>query len=180
MTRVSILVVLLLLSPVALAQTSASYKLQESVFNAGGDPAQGSVLASASYRLKLDSIGEGIVWVGLSSASYHADGSFVSAYPPPGEVQGQLFTGKQTMTWSPERSVGRYEVYRDPVSAIRTGGTGACFASGLAAELVTDASVPAAGQGYFYLVTARNRLGEEGTKGFRTSGAERPNPAPCP
>ncbi len=30
------------------------------------------------------------------------------------------------------------------------------------------------------LVTARNRLGEEGTRGFRSSGAERPGLSPCP
>ena len=30
------------------------------------------------------------------------------------------------------------------------------------------------------LVTARNRLTEEGTKGFTSAGAQRSNPAPCP
>ena len=37
-----------------------------------------------------------------------------------------------------------------------------------------------AGACLFYLVTARNRLGEEGTKGYRSPGIERPNDAPCP
>ena len=41
------------------------------------------------------------------------------------------------------------------------------------------APVPA-GNGYFYLVTARNRLWEEGTKGSSSAGAQRANPAPCP
>jgi hypothetical protein len=84
------------------------------------------------------------------------------------------------MTWDPERSVGAYEVYRDALTTLPGGGFGTCFASGLTSEAATEAATPVAGQGWFYLVTARNRLGEEGTKGFQTSGAERPNPAPCP
>ena len=32
----------------------------------------------------------------------------------------------------------------------------------------------------FYLVTSRNRLGEEGPKGFDHLGVERGNPVPCP
>jgi hypothetical protein len=32
----------------------------------------------------------------------------------------------------------------------------------------------------FYLVTGENRLGEEGTKGRTSTGAERVNPTPCP
>jgi len=175
---IAIMLVLAGGSPV-LAQSSASYKLQESVFNAGGDPLQGSVLASASHRVKLDSLGEGIVAGGLTSASFHADGSFASTYAPAGEIQQLVFTNKQTIQWHPERSIGQYELYRDPLSALSGGGTGACLAAGLLAETATDATTPSAGSGLFYLATARNRLGEEGTKGFKTTG-ERPNLTPCP
>ena len=50
---------LLLVLPVY-AQESASFKLTEHVFNAGGNPADGAVLASASFRIKLDAIGESV------------------------------------------------------------------------------------------------------------------------
>jgi len=43
----------------------------------------------------------------------------------------------------------------------------------LAGENATDASIPAAATGYFYLVTAENRLAEEGTKGSNSTGGER-------
>jgi hypothetical protein len=36
------------------------------------------------------------------------------------------------------------------------------------------------GQGYFYLVTAKNLIAEEGIKGRASSGSLRANPAPCP
>jgi hypothetical protein len=178
MRTILVTAVLLASAASAQAQTSASYKLQESVLNSGGHPAQGSVLSSASYHVRLDAIGDGAL--GLASASFHVDGGFVDAYPPPGEVLQQIFSSSTTQAWSPERSVGRYEVYRDSLTALSGGGTGACFTSGLSAESASDTSDPAVGQGWFYLVTARNRLGEEGTKGFRSDGSERPNPAACP
>jgi hypothetical protein len=170
----------LALGGAALAQTSASHRLTESTFNSGGDPWNGAFGASASHRVKLDAVGDGLMAVGLSSASYRMDGGFVDVYPPPGEVQHALFSDKTTLVWDPEKSVGQYAVYRDGMGVLSGGGTGTCFASSLSSETAVDATMPPAGQGYFYLVTARNRLLEEGTKGKRSSGLERPNPAPCP
>jgi len=167
------------MSTVAMAQTSASYKLTEFTLNGGGRPANGSIASSASYRIKLDAIGDTVAATGLSSASHHLDDGFVSAYPPPGEVRNERWTGKTVLSWDPEGSVGTYEVYRDLMSSL-PGSFGACFQSPLLAETATDAASPAAGTAWFYLVTARNRLGEEGTKGFRSSGVERPNASPCP
>ncbi|RMH70289.1 MAG: hypothetical protein D6685_00265, partial [Bacteroidetes bacterium] len=40
-------------------------------------------------------------------------------------------------------------------------------------ESVTDSDPIAPGGGFFYLVTARNRLDEEGTKGRDSAGSER-------
>jgi len=170
----------LALPATALAQTSASYKLQEYHFTNGGDPANGSFASSASYRIKLDAIGDAIVTTGLSSASQHMDGGFVGDYPPPGEVKGDLFTNKTTLTWSPEKSVGTYDVYRASLSTLPGLAYGACLQNGITTETATDAVTPSVGQGYFYLITARNRLGEIGTKGYASSGTERANAAPCP
>jgi hypothetical protein len=161
------------------AQTSASYKLREQVFNNGGEPHTASGIASASFHLKLDSIGEAAVNTGLGSASYRVDSAFVSAYRPPSEVLGLRFTNRTTLVWKPEKSTGKYELYRGAINSL-PGPYGSCFAADLAGETSTDTAVPTAGQGYFYLVTARNRLREEGTKGNRSNGAERSNPSPCP
>ncbi|PYT33187.1 MAG: hypothetical protein DMF52_16120 [Acidobacteria bacterium] len=42
----------------------------------------------------------------------------------------------------------------------------------------SDPTIPP--QGFFYLITSRNRLDEEGIKGHASSGVERANPLPCP
>jgi hypothetical protein len=173
-------VVFAALPALAFAQSSASHRITESVFNNGGDPLQGNFAASLSHHVTLDSVGDPFFGGALSSPSYRLAGGFFSFNPPPGEVAALQFTSNTAFSWSPERSAGLYEVYRDPLSALPSGGTGACFASSVTGEAATDSSVPAPGAGWFYLVTVRNRLGEEGTKGHRSNGAERPNPLPCP
>lgn len=174
------LAIALATSGVAMAQTSASYKLTEFTLNCGGDPSNGSSAASASYRIRLDAIGDAAAATSLSSPSHRMDAGFVSDYPPPGEVTGELFTNKSTLTWSPEKSIGTYDVYRASVTSLPGLGYGTCLQTGLAVESATDATSPSAGQGMFYLVTARNRLGEIGTKGYASTGIERANAAPCP
>ncbi len=171
---------LLLAALPARAQTSASYHLNEHTFNVGGQPAGGAVSTSASFHLRLDALGDGVIETGMASVSFHADGGFVGDYPPPGEVLGLQFSSGASLAWSPEKSVGQYEVYSDAVSSLRSGGTGTCLQSGLTTTSAADATTPAVGSALFYLVTARNRLNEEGTKGYRSSGAELPNTTPCP
>jgi hypothetical protein len=175
------IVVLAVVASVApvLAQQSASYKLTEFALNAGGNPSNGASAASSSWRIRLDAIGDSVLGAGTASASWHLDSGFVEVYAPPAEVQNVRWSGKGTINWDPEKSVGVYDVYRDIVGTL-PGSFGSCFQSSITGETWTDASLPAAGTGWFYLVTARNRLGEEGTKGFRTGGTERPNPSPCP
>ena len=161
------------------AQTSASYKLTESSLDDGGDPRDGSFAASASHRIRLDALGQAVNLSGPASASFHLDAGFAAGYPPPTEVRNLHWTDPATLVWDPEKSTGRYELYRDLISTL-PGGFGACFQSGIAGETWSDAGTPPIGAGWFYLVTARNLIAEEGTKGFRSSGAERTNPAPCP
>jgi hypothetical protein len=175
---VAIAVPLLWAAP-ALAQTSTSYRLTEAVVNAGGHPAQGTVLASAGYRISLDAIGDGVLGDGLESASYRLDGGFIAAYPPPGEVSGNRFASKTQLLWSPERSVGTYHAYRNTLASL-PGAFGTCLASEVLTTSLTEVAVPVVGTGFFYLVTAKNRLDEEGTKGRQSNGAVRPNSIPCP
>ena len=63
------------------------------------------------------------------------------------------------------------------------GGYGACRTGDVPGPSAAIPEIPSLedGQvGFFYLVTARNGLREEGTKGFDSAGAPRPNPLPCP
>ncbi|MBZ5639979.1 MAG: hypothetical protein LAO51_14625 [Acidobacteriia bacterium] len=163
----------------ALAQASASYKLQEHVLNSGGDPLQGSLLSAPHYRIKLDTLGDAGARAALSSGSFRVDGGFVAAHPPPGEVKGLAFQDKATMLWSAEPSAGKYELYRNAISALPAD-FGACLLPGLTLPTAGDAATPTPGSGYFYLATARNLLGEEGTTGYRSDGTQRANPTPCP
>ena len=183
MTRIQIALLAFLLGAAfpVLAQTSADYKLTEFTVNGGGDPNQGNYAGSAHYRVRLDAVGDAVVSPGtLSSASHRMNGGFVADDPPPGEVlQLTIDKDKQTLRWRPEKSIGSYNLYRDLLTNI-TGSFGTCFQSRIANETWTDASTPPGKNGYFYLVTARNRLDEEGPKGYRSSGAEEPNPSPCP
>ena len=163
----------------AYAQTSASFKLTENVVNAGGNP-QGAIRpASASFKISLDAIGGAAPRGALSSASYRGDGGFAARYAPPGEVRDVRFVDKTNLTWSHEPSVGTYNLYRNTLASL-PGDYGSCYQSALVGPQFLETDAPAQGSGWLYLVTAENRLREEGTKGHTSSGAERSNPSSCP
>jgi len=164
----------------AAAQQSASFNLEEGVLNAGGHPAGGVSPTSAGFRISLDALGDSVGGRALSSASFRMAGGFASFYPPPGEVLGLRFLDSDTLEWDGEPSAGSYALYRDVLTGLGGLGYGSCLTTGITGTTIDDAAVPAAADGYFYLVTVRNRLDEEGTKGFDTIGGERPNAAPCP
>jgi hypothetical protein len=161
----------------AKAQTSTNYQNKEHVVNSGGNPAP--TLTSTNYKVTLSSIGDGLLATSMSSSSYQMSGGFDEAYPPPGEVLNLRFTSKTDFGWNPEPSVGTYNVYRGLVSGLASG-YGSCIQSNLTTPSTSDGTTPAAGQCFFYLVTAKNRLGEEGTLGKNSAGTPRPNASPCP
>jgi hypothetical protein len=168
---------LLLALGTASAQQSTSFTLEEHVLNAGGTPSQGAEVVSASFRLTVASIGDSVSATGLGSASFQLDSGFGVAYPPPGEVAAMCggagaclaFTDLQTLIWPTERSAGAYNLYRDDTS----GGYGVCEQQDLGATTATDLSAPSTDNAFYYLVTAENRLAEEGTKGFQSGAIER-------
>ena len=178
MKQILIPLVLLLAFPV-LAQESTSYRLREHTFNSGGHPSGGLVLVSTSYKISLDTVGDSVAGRNLASTSYHMDGSFAVGYPPPGEVLGLRFTDSRTLVWKPEKSTGVYNLYRDLMSNLSGLGYGQCEQQDLTDETTTDTDEPQAGDGYFYLVTAENRLDEEGAKGQDSDDIEREGTA-CP
>ncbi len=164
MRQVIVLIVLFVGGSV-LAQQSASFTLEEHTFNAGGNPDGGVILTSASFQITLDSIGDNAVAMGLSSASFQLDSGFPTAYPPPGEVEGLLLTDNVTLIWNIERSIGSYNLYRDLLGSLSALGYGTCEQAALTVETATDVTLLTVGNGFFYLVTAENKLTEEGTKG---------------
>jgi len=175
------LVVLVVVAAVpCAAQTSASYKMTEHAFNAAGNPLQGGVPGSASYHMSLDAVGDAALNKELTSTSYRSEGGFVQGFEPAEEVRNIRFKDKTTLSWTPEESIGVYNVYRGYLPDLQYGDAGTCFAPGLAAEQATDTATPTTKAGYFYLVTAENRLAEEGTMGSASSGLERFNDTPCP
>lgn len=153
------------------AQSSASYQIDQGTFNNGGNPSP--VLSSASFQMTLDAIGDGLSATDLASASYGMDAGFPPDYRPPGEVLNLRFPGKTTLTWKPETSVGSYNLYRGALSAL-PGNYGTKVQSGLVSPTATDSQNPDPGQCLIYLVTASNRLNEEGTKGADSDGDPRP------
>ncbi len=178
-TAAPALLVLALSTP-ALAQQSASYRLTEQVFNAGGHPAPGGVLTSGSYLVRLDAVGGSVADPGLSGPSYRMSGSFVGAYPPPREVAEARFTDSETLAWDPERSAGFYNVYRGTLSALPlSSDTSACLMPRLTSTSASDAGVPLAGEAFYYLVTVKNLLAEEGTSRLDPLGAPIHPPNPC-
>lgn len=161
------------------AQQSASFRLEEHAFNAAGHPDGSSSPTSSGFHVSLDAVGDCGSPSALSSASFHMDAGFVRAYPPPGEVSGLVFADRQTLEWNPERAVGTYNLYRDRVSSLAGLGFGGCWQQDLPGPTATDNDPVPSSDGFFYLPTAKNRLDEEGTKGFRSDGTERQGTA-CP
>ena len=180
--KMRIAILFLGLGGAVFAQTSTSYKLTEQIMNEGGHPQAGVVLGSTSYRVTLDAIGDGLPAPALGSASFAMAAGFVPVYPPPGEVQTlRIAANRTSMTWAPERSTGVYNIYRGLFSSL-PGPYGQCRQANVpaASATISENPPPPAGNGYFYLVTAENRLNEEGTKGFNSAHVEHPNGFPCP
>lgn len=178
--KAAAIVLLVLSSSVAMAQQSASFRLEEHVFNAGGRPSGGSAAASASHRITLDAVGDSVTPGLLSGGDFRIGGGFVTVYPPPGEVASLRFTNDLTLIWTPEPSTGVYNLYRGTLTSLSGLAYGGCRESEIAGTTTTDLDNAALGQGFFYLVTAENLIAEEGIKGYASSGSLRSNLAPCP
>ena len=105
---------------------------------------------------------------------------------PPGEARNLRFGDATHLAWDALTGALTYNVYRGGLgSFVDSDGDGAadsygaCLDPGLVAAADTDASIPATGSGFYYLVTGRNPAGEA-TLGPASSGASRPNTSACP
>ncbi len=167
------------LSVAAESPASESFLIEGGTLNAGGRPENGQGASSASFRLTIDAIAGPAAHATMSSASFSADGGFASSFPPAGEVEGLRFGDAVTLLWSTEPSAMSYRAYRDDLVALG-GPAGSCLGTGIVGTSTTDAAVPDAGNGFLYLVTAVDRLAEEGTAGSTSSGDPRALASTCP
>jgi len=163
------------------AQEGARFKVTEHARNAGGSPVDGAVVGSARFEVDPSSIGDGVTGHALQGQRFLGEAGFSLAYRPAGEVLNLMIAADhRTLSWAPEPSVGHYSVYRDPIGALPALAYGACLATDVPTTSYDDPESPEPGEGYFYLVTATDRLRREGTKGWSSAGVERGNPTPCP
>jgi len=100
----------------------------------------------------------------------------------PAEVSNLRWSDAQTLIWDAVVPVADYHVYRDSISTLGYDAFGTCRndldADRTDTELV-DTEVPPPGITLYYLITADDGGGNEGTLGFATC-AERSNFTACP
>jgi hypothetical protein len=156
------------------------YKIEEHALTAAGHPNQQLFLRSAGFRMTLDALGEAATHPPVWNGQFEMWGGFPGGFPPPGEIRGLRFDTKNTLVWEPEWSGGGYHVYRSTMSD--GSGESGCLWSGLKEETAAaDGAIRLVeGTRWFYLVAATNRLGEQGTLGIRSDGAERSFGPACP
>ena len=85
--------------------------------------------------------------------------------------------GTAALTW--DDAPGTYNVYRGVVvDGVPWSYNQACFVANSPEATATDATLPALGSAFFYLVSGVNSCGES-APGHASDGAPNPNPAPC-
>jgi hypothetical protein len=120
---------------------------------------------------------------GLSSCDGDCNDADPGAYALPGEIGGLVFSGDATLSWSsgaPGAGPGTvHDVARGDVAELPVGSPGeSCVAPGVPGATATDASTPAPGGAFWYLVRARNSCGDGGY-GTASSGVPRTTDS-CP
>jgi hypothetical protein len=100
----------------------------------------------------------------------------------PGDVTLERWLDKQTLPWLAEPSAVEYHVYHDTLDSLGYDWFGTCRDDLDGDRTDTELTVsddPASGVGWFYLISAEDALGEEGSLGM-AAATERSNFAPCP
>ncbi len=95
----------------------------------------------------------------------------------PGMTASKPAAGTIALSWSAVIGADVYSITRGDLDTVASGTYGACLAQGVAATSYSDATVPASGQGFAYLVQAQSYdcglggLGTDSTEAERTNGA---------
>lgn len=107
------------------------------------------------------------------------------AFDVPAEVTGLMFEAdRATLIWDPAApgsgAATIHDVLRGALDELPVGGGASetCLVSGIAGATLNDGTLPGEGEGFFYLVRARNSCGT-GSYGFQSDGAARLSAA-CP
>jgi hypothetical protein len=99
----------------------------------------------------------------------------------PADVANLRWTDARTLVWDAEPAATEYHVYRDDLANLGYDDFGACRddLDGVVTDTTLDDNEsPLSGQCFYYLITAEETGGEEGTLGLGTC-AERSNFAAC-
>jgi uncharacterized protein (DUF1800 family) len=102
-----------------------------------------------------------------------------AAAAPPAEVTGDGMDQASSLTWTPVAGADDYNVYRGDVLWLGAQSGAECDGFALAGTSFATPLNPAAGRGYFYLVTAESNLNGEGTPGTDSNGNPRPLRSSC-
>lgn len=94
-------------------------------------------------------------------------------------IDGVEIESGGALDWTAEVHSATYNVYRADLPGSLPASYGDCLASGLPAPGFTDTAIPVPGSAFAYLITGV-RNGIEGSLGFDSATAQRPNVAPCP
>ncbi len=143
----------------------------------GGGSAQGGLYCAcpAGRLVYLDADGDGYgspavsrtscdgsVPAGFADNSGDCDDGNLSIHSAPPEVGGVLVGregGTSILSWSPESTVSSHDVVRGGLTSLPPGASAVCLATGAASPPVLDGAVPAAGDGFWYLVRGVNSCG---------------------
>jgi len=108
------------------------------------------------------------------------DGVILSTVCPPPDLGSSLrFLNAQSLGWSAAEGATAYNVYRGTFDGGAWSFDHACFRPAVTGTSTNDSTVPALGQGLYYLVAVKNACGE-GSLGVSTSGSQVPNTLACP
>jgi len=159
--------IVFLMGGVVFAQQSTHFMIKGPVLNAGGNPYSGTTPVSAGFKLRPDSIGDGVTAM-MTSASYRMGGGFVLSFPPPGDVMNLRFNDSVTLSWDPQALAQSYHLYRTGDMGTPTGllPSLTCGQPDLALATAIDSDLPALNRAFFYLVTAVNCIRVEGPDGL--------------
>ncbi len=96
----------------------------------------------------------------------------VPSLAQPAEVTGVAMGDAATLEWNVVAGADDYNVYRGLLSWLASGDPARCHGDEVAGTSFPTPAAPPVGQGFYYLVTAENGLGE-GTPGQDSGAAER-------
>jgi hypothetical protein len=108
-------------------------------------------------------------------------GCGVTPVSSPAEVGGLLFDAdKETLSWTPVAEAFTYDLVRGDLTALPVGtGPGELCTGAIPSATTLDATVPAEGAGFWYLVRGANTCAAPGTYGSASDGTPRVTAA-CP